>query len=211
MSIILSRIHLILDNVCFMCRLSATLGYSRPCERKRKKVRKHCRADRHATKSPAPATHTHALLHPRPHALSRAGSCSPVERHRARGRDGWAAGGGGEVHRGREAAERRGGLPGRRWEVSGCAVKRTSAPLALPFPSCFSLSFLLLPSSLPPCVWIGPPRPPQGSFTGNAWAAPPPITEEVKDNFKLWLVHSTGVSVVFLGFKCCTDNYGIFM
>ena len=143
-------------------------------------MRKHCRADRHATKSPASPrhiqTHTHTLLHTHtlmlsctlcPHALSRAGSCSPVERHRARGGEGGSSRGrgrGAERARGGEVEEEGGGLLGRRWEVSGGAVKRASAPLALLSLSSFSPSLLHPPlDSL--CVWIGPPRLLQRSFT----------------------------------------------
>ena len=108
-------------------------------------------------------THTHTYTHTLmlsctlgPHALSRAGSCSPVERHRARGGEGGSSRGRGE--RGREGERRRGGgeeeegggLLRRRWEVSGGAVKRASAPLALLPPSSFSLSLLHPPlDSLP--------------------------------------------------------------
>lgn len=99
-----------------------------------------------------------------PHALSRAGSCSPVERHRARGGGmGGAVGGGGEVLRGREAARWRGGggrgaALGGQWQCSQACRRASRSPVSLEFLS------LLPPPFFSLCVWIGPPRLLQGSL-----------------------------------------------
>lgn len=121
-----------------------------------KEVRKHCRVNRHATKSPiSPPPHTHTETHTflsctlSPHALSRAGSCSPVERHRARGED-WRSSGGKGVKC--TKGERWWGGGDERWMggAAGAALGgQWQSSQACQCASCSPLSLLFL-SLLPP-------------------------------------------------------------
>lgn len=129
---------------------------------KKKKVRKHCRTDRHATKTHAFPTHTHRDIFTHMHTCSPAHS-APTRwakravaaqwsgtRQKGRGWMGWGnSGGGAEVHRGREAARWRGGCrlgagrsvpvqPG----VQAC-LSRPPTRLSFLLPHLFSLSLSL--------------------------------------------------------------------
>lgn len=131
-------------------------------EEEKKKVRKHCRTDRHATKTHAFPTHTHRDIFTHMHTCSPAHS-APTRwakravaaqwsgtRQKGRGWMGWGnSGGGAEVHRGREAARWRGGCrlgagrsvpvqPG----VQAC-LSRPPTRLSFLLPHLFSLSLSL--------------------------------------------------------------------
>lgn len=153
----------------------------------KKKVRKHCRTDRHATKTHAFPTYTHTDIFTHMHTCSPAHSAPTRWAKRAvaaqwsgtrqKGR-GWMgggnSGGGAEVHRGREAARWRGGCrlgAGRSVPVQPgvqARLSRPPAPLSFLLPHLFSLSLSLpfhRPLSLTLCVCVCRLRSPQGSFT----------------------------------------------
>lgn len=156
-------------------------------ERGEKKVRKHCRTDRHATKTHAFPTHTHRDIFTHMHTCSPAHS-APTRwakravaaqwsgtRQKGRGWMGWGnSGGGAEVHRGREAARWRGGCrlgAGRSVPVQpGVQAGLSRPPTRLSFllPHLFSLSLCLsiaLSLSNSFYVFVRRLRSPQGSFT----------------------------------------------
>lgn len=180
--------------VCGLCAVFrqhlVVQGHVRERGRKKKKVRKHCRTDRHATKTHAFPTHTHteiylhtcthALLHTRPPRAEPSGQLQPSGAAQGkRGGGGWVggnSGGGAEVHRGREAARWRGGCrlgagrsvpvqPG----VQAC-LSRPPTRLSFLLPHLFSLSLSLclsiaLSLSNSFYVFVRRLRSPQGSFT----------------------------------------------
>jgi len=114
-------------------------------------------------------THTHALLHPRPPRAEPSGQLQPsgaaqgkgggMGKHWGRGRGAQRARGGEERRRRRR---RRGGAAawaalGGQWRCSQACQHASVSPI--------SLSFLPLPPPPPffSPVWVGPPRPRQGS------------------------------------------------
>lgn len=165
---------------------------------KKKKVRKHCRTDRHATKTHAFPTHTHRDIFTHMHTCSPAHS-APTRwakravaaqwsgtRQKGRGWMGWGnSGGGAEVHRGREAARWRGGCrlgagrsvpvqPG----VQAC-LSRPPTRLSFLLPHLFSLSLSAFPSpSLSPtlsmCLYADWGRHRGALQTGNDRGFPSP-------------------------------------
>lgn len=187
--------------VCGLCAVFrqhlVVQGHVRERGRK-KKVRKHCRTDRHATKTHAFPTHTHRDIFTHMHTCSPAHS-APTRwakravaaqwsgtRQKGRGWMGWGnSGGGAEVHRGREAARWRGGCrlgAGRSVPVQpGVQACLSHPPTRLSFllPHLFSRSLSAFPSpSLSPtlsmCLYADWGRHRGALQTGNDHGFPSP-------------------------------------